>query len=178
MYEVDEKDRVVALKGIPQSSIGAPLPLIIANEQRVVLAYYADSTDPGWDGQTARVVDQERSNEPIAIVRLDCVAHMFGPPNDEAFEGHPLAGRGLHRYGTFRIERSSWIRGLEKMNRVHEHHRPERFKKLHHLIFSFHDSTFECVCRDFDVRSAQGSMLDVTPTLLAVLFGKSQRSNS
>jgi len=38
MYEVDENDRVVTLEGIPQSSAGAPLPLILANEQRVVIA--------------------------------------------------------------------------------------------------------------------------------------------
>ena len=70
MYEVDEKDRVATLEGIPQSSVGAPIPLVIANEQRVVLAYYMDSTDPTWDGKTVRIVDEENSDEPIAIVRL------------------------------------------------------------------------------------------------------------
>jgi hypothetical protein len=49
-----------------------------------------------WESQTVRVLDQERSDEPIAIVRLDCIAQMFGPPNDEASSGHPLASRGLH----------------------------------------------------------------------------------
>ena len=175
MYEVDEKDRVVTLEGVPQSSVGAPMPLIIANEQRVVLAYYVNSTHPSWDGETVRIVDQERSDEPIAIVRLDCFAHTLGPPSDEAFSGHPLASRGLHPYGAFRIEGSSWIRGLERMNRVHEHHRPERFQQFQHLVFAFHDSTFECVCRDFDVRTEQGSMVDVTPTLLALLFEKGQK---
>jgi len=172
MYEVDENDRVVALEGVPQSSVGAPLPLILANDQRVVLAYYINTTDPSWDGKTVRILDQERSDEPIAIVRLDCIAHMFGPPNDEAFTGHPLANRGLHPYSAFRIERSSWIRKLERMNRVHEYHRPEHFERFHHLVFAFHDSTFECVCREFDVRSDHGSMLDVTPAMLALLFEK------
>ena len=172
MYEVDEKDRVATLEGIPQSSVGAPLPLVIANEQRVVLAYYMNSTDRTWDGKTIRIVDEQSSDEPIALVRLDCVVHMFGPPNDEAFSGHPLASRGLHPYGAFRIEGSSWIRGLERMNRVHEQHRPERFEQLQHLIFAFHDSTFECVCRDFDVRTEHGSLLGVTPAMLALLFEK------
>lgn len=172
MYEVDEKDRVVVVESVPQSSVGAPMPLIIANERRVVLAYYIDSTDSSWDGKTARMVDQQRSDEPIAIIRLDCLAHMFGPPNDEAFSGHPLASRGLHPYGTFRIENSSWIRALERMNRVHEYHRREFFERLQHLVFAFHDSTFECVCKDFNVRTKQGSMLDVTPVLLALLFEK------
>ena len=175
MYEVDEKDRVVELEEIPQSSVGAPLPLVIANEQCVALAYYMNSTDPTWDGKTVRIVDEESSDEPIALVRLDCVAHMFGPPNDEAFTGHPLASRGLHPYGAYRIEGSSWIRGLEKMNRVHKHHKPERFEQLQHLVFAFHDSTFECVCRDFDVRTEHGSLLGVTPAMLALLFEKRER---
>ena len=170
MYDIDEKDRVVTLEGVQRCSVGAPLPLIIANEQRVVLAYYVDSTDPSWDGETIRILDQERSDEPIALVRLECYAHMFGPPNDEAFSGHPLARRGLHPYGAFRVEDSSWIRRLEKMNRVHEHHRPERFEQFQHLVFAFHDSTFECVCREFEVRTEHGSLLDVTPAILALLF--------
>jgi hypothetical protein len=172
MYEVDERDRVVPLQGIPQSSVGAPLPLIIADEQRVVLAYYTEATDPSWDGKTIRIVDQDQSHEPIALVRFERIAHMFGPPNDEAFTGHPLAGRGLHPYGAFRIENSSWIRRLERMNRVHEFHKPERFKQFQHLVFAFHDSTFECVCRDFEIRTEQGSMLDVTPAMLAWLLEK------
>jgi hypothetical protein len=174
MYEVDEKDRVVTLEGVPQSSVGAPLPLIIANEGRVVLAYYMESTEP-WDGTTVRVVDQEGSEEPIALVRLECAAHMFGPPNDEAFSGHPLASRGLQPYRAFRIEGSSWIRKLERMNRVHEHHKPERFHALQHLVFAFHDSTFECICKQFDVRTEHGAILDVIPAMIALLLEKQSK---
>jgi len=169
MYEVDENDRVVTLEGIPQSSAGAPLPLILANEQRVVIAYYINTTDPSWDGKTVRILNQERSEEPIAIVRIDCFAHMLGPPNDEAFSGHPLASRGLKPYRAFRIEGSSWIRRLEKMNRVHKLHKPERFRALQHLVFAFHDSTFECVCKEFDVRTEHGAILDAVPGMAALL---------
>lgn len=172
MYEVDEEDRVVALEGIPQSSIGAPMPLIIANEGRVVLTYYIATSDPSWDGESIRIVDQAQSNEPIAVVRLECIAHMFGPPNDEAFSGHPLASRGLRPYAAFRIENSSWIRKLERMNRVHVHHKPERFQALQHLVFAFHDSTFECICKRFDVRTEQGAALDVMPAMAGLLFDK------
>jgi len=170
MYEVDEKDRVVELEGIPQSSAGAPLPLIIANEHRVVLAYFVHSP-PLWDDRTrtVRIVDQE-GKDPIALVCLECHAHMFGPPNDEAFSGHPLASRGLHPYGAFRIESSSWIRKLERMNRVHDRHHPEHFHALQHLVFAFHDSTFECACDQFYVRTEQGlEILDVLPAMLALL---------
>jgi hypothetical protein len=168
MYEVDEKDRVVVLEGVPRSSVGAPLPLIMANEERVVLAYCMTQTDL-WDGETIRILDQEGRHEPIALVRLEAFAHMFGPPNDEAFSGHPLASRGLQPYGAFRVEESSWIRKLEGMNRVHQHHNPERFYALQHLVFTFHDSTFECICKDFDVRVKSGAILDVISAMVALL---------
>jgi hypothetical protein len=99
---------------------------------------------------------------------------MFGPPNDEAFQGHPLASRGLEPYGTYQIENSSWIRKLERMNRVHPSHKPEAFSRLRHLVFAFHDSTFECICRNesFDVRTARGSIHGVIPTMIDLLFEK------
>jgi len=49
MYEVDERDRVVPLETVPPSSAGAPLPLIMADDWRVILAYYAASTQT-WTG--------------------------------------------------------------------------------------------------------------------------------
>jgi hypothetical protein len=115
------------------------------------------------------------SDEPIALIRFDCRAHMFGPPNVEAFHGHPLANRGLQPYRAFRIENSSWIRKLERMNGGHEQHKSERFNELQHLIFAFHDSTFECICQEFDVRTEHGSILDVTPAMIALLFEKQKK---
>ena len=69
----------------------------------------------------------------------------------------------------FEVKESSWIRRLERMNSVHPYHRPETFWQLRHLIFAFHDSTFECVCRGFDVRSARGSLKSVLPTMTGQL---------
>jgi hypothetical protein len=33
MYQVDDKDRVLEIKDIPQSSVGAPIPAVISGEQ-------------------------------------------------------------------------------------------------------------------------------------------------
>jgi hypothetical protein len=173
MYQVDEKDRVIPLDDLPQSSIGAPIPLVIADEHRTALAYYLEDRDPLWDGTTVRMLNTATSDEPIAIVVFNqCYVHMFGPPNDEAFEGHPLENRGVHPYGIFRIEDSSWIRQLERMNSVHEHHKPERFWELQHLIFAFHDSTFECLCRSFDMKTRRGSLVSMVPEMVALLEWK------
>jgi hypothetical protein len=168
MYEVDDKDVVVVLEGVPQSSVGAPNPCVLADEHTVVLAYYAQNRSAPWTG-IPRMVGPVDSNEPIVIVRLDRRTHMFGQPNDEAFAGHPLAKRGLKPYGAFRIDNSSWIRRLERMNSVHRLHRAENYWKLQHLVFSFHDSTFECVCLKFDIRTAQGSISDVIPEMVKLL---------
>src|SRR5262245_18640553 len=109
MYEVDHQDEVHELPDVPQSSIGAPSPIIVGDEHRVVLAYYLedDDTDPDWNGETVRVVGPDDASEPLAIVRFAfCHAHMWGPPNDEAFGGHPLTSRGLHPYGAFEVRKS------------------------------------------------------------------------
>jgi hypothetical protein len=43
------------------------------------------------------------------------------------------------------------------------------FWKKRHLIFAFHDSTFECVCDGFDVRTAQGAIESVVPEMVKLL---------
>jgi hypothetical protein len=158
MYEVDGKDRVVEIADAPQSSVGAPLPVVVAADGHVSLAYLAEVSDPAWDGTAVRA-DGAQSDEPVMRVEFDGpTAHMFGPPNNEAFGGHPLAARGLRPYGVFRVERSSWLRKLERMNRVHPQHNADSFDQLSHFVFAFHDSTFECIARGFNTEIVAGPL--------------------
>jgi hypothetical protein len=159
MYDIDEKDRVISCPDLPQSSIGAPLPVVVASEHRAAVVYYVDQTPPDWDGADVRLVTAE-SDEPWAIVVFESAyAHMFGPPNDEAFNGHPLYSRGLQPYGGFVVQSSSWIRQLERMNSVHPSHQRTRFMKDRiHFILTFHDSTFECIARGFHVVRGSGPL--------------------
>lgn len=102
MYTIDERDRVVELKDFPQSSVGAPTPVIVSNEFTTVAAFYLENAPADWDGARIRIVTQESEGESIAVVRFHlCYAHYFGAPNDEAFSGHPLYKCGLHLYGAF-----------------------------------------------------------------------------
>ena len=166
MYNIDEKDRVVEIEGIPQSSIGAPIPFIMSDESKVILAYYLEEKPPDWDGTSVRMVGLSTNDEPIALVQFDRYkAYYFGPPNDEAFAGHPLASRGLRPYGFFQIENSSWVRQLGNMNSVHPCHMPDNFLDLKHVIISFHDSIFECVCSNFQLKIKRGSILSLLPEL-------------
>jgi hypothetical protein len=75
-----------------------------------------------------------------------CSIFTFGSPNDEALAGHPLYGKGLQFYSVHRVDNSSWIGLLERRNSVHPRHDPKAFlEDKRHYIFTFHDSTLECV---------------------------------
>ena len=164
MYSIDELDKVVSLDNVPQSSVGAPLPVVLSDEHRLLLAYLLQTDTSGWDGTSVRVIDLESSSEPLALVEFSGYASfMFGAPNDEAFHGHPLYSRGLKPYSAFVIENSSWIRQLERMNSVHPYHRPQRYAQLKHYVFAFHDSTFECVAESFTVTEHLGSLAEILP---------------
>ena len=167
-YTVDERDTVHVLAGFPQSSVGAPLPTIVASEHSLAVVFYLEQRDPNWDGKTVRVVTPDSDAEPAAIVRFTRAnAHYFGPPNDEAFRGHPLAARGLKPYGAFEVLSSSWIRALEHMNSVHPNHRPgDYYPSRHHFILTFHDTIFECVANDYSVEQHSGSLRSILSGLL------------
>jgi len=161
MYAVGlfAKDTVEKLMDVPQSSIGAPCPMTIADEHNLSLAFYLEVRDDNWDGKTVRIVGPDSQGEPHAIVTFKhAIAHFHGPPNDESFSGHPLEKRGLTPYGAFEVKNSSWINYLMKMNRVHPYHKDERFKKYRHFIFSFHDTTFECIAERFELVTGWGSL--------------------
>lgn len=170
MYAVADLDQVIELSNVPQSDVGAPLPHVAASEHVVVLAYLVSEPDPAWDGTYATVVGPT-SEGLVATVRFfRAYAHLFGPPNDEAFKGHPLASRGLRPYTASEVRGSSWLRHLEKMNSVHPNHNKGRFLEgKRHFVFAFHDSVFECVAQGFTIEIGHGSLrarlLEVLPSL-------------
>jgi hypothetical protein len=81
-------------------------------------------------------------------------------PNDEAFHGHPLAGRGLRAYGAFEVVNSPWTAELAAINAVHYRDDPASWAQLSHFILGFHDSTFECVARAFRVATRRSSIAE------------------
>jgi hypothetical protein len=171
VYEVDSLDSVVEQHDAPRPDIGAPLPLVVSDESHVLLAYLVSEPDPNWDGSYTTVVSPDSQGMAVALVRFGWpYAHLFGPPNDEAFGGHPLASRGLHPYAVFEVRQSSWIRRLERMNSVHPRHDRERFLAgLRHFVFAFHDSTFECIAEGFESEVFRGSMRSALERMAAML---------
>jgi len=158
MYEIDEQDELIEIWDLSQSSIGAPIPMFACDEHTLYLAYYIQNVPDGWDGASVKVVGPETTDETVALLRFDCCyAHMFGPPNDEAYAGHPLADRGLEPYSVFEVKNSSWIRQAERRNSVHLYHKAEYFfENKRHFIF-FHDSTYECIAKSFTGELIQGA---------------------
>ena len=130
----------------------------MCNDFRLVLTYFIhERYRLNLDSESIRPTDQTLIEEPVALVEFtNYQSVMFGLPNDEAFMGHPLAKRGLHPYGVFRIAGSSWIRSLEQMNAVHPKHDASRFDEFTHYILAFHDSTFECVAQAYTVTIVKG----------------------
>lgn len=107
------------------------------------------------------VISEGKELDQVAIVTFNqCRSMMFGPPNDEAFKGHPLAVRGLKPYSFFLVEESSWLRKLIDMNKVHPYHKDSLFDGYKHYILSFHDSVFECICTEFELIVSKGTLMD------------------
>lgn len=153
-----ESDIVKVLEDLVQPEPGAPCPLFVASEHRLLLAYFARDGDPNWDDAKANPVKEGAVDEPIAIITFVApYAHTFGPPNDEAFAGHPLHARGLRPWRVQEVLASSWINSLARMNSVHPYHKQEQFDRLRHFVFAFHDTTFECAAEGVEVAPYRGS---------------------
>jgi hypothetical protein len=84
---------------------GAPLPHVVMNDQRVLLAFLLDQPDPNWDGTYVTIKSPRSSDaESLALVEfIRGASTKFGAPNDEVFSGHPLYGKRVGRiFGTDR----------------------------------------------------------------------------
>jgi hypothetical protein len=89
----------------------------------------------------------------VLVELIRAIKSQFGYPNDEALGGHPLYQSGLKHYGVFEVENSSWLEQTRKQNAVCFPNADRWGKNLHHFVFTFHDSTFECLAEDLKVRS-------------------------
>ena len=129
------QDKVVTLKSdfLPEAAVSGPL--LLQTDDITFLTFNAVQTKDSVSAGTG------------ILEFMQCSVTKFGYPNDEALEGHPLYRRGLRPYGIFEALNSSWIRTMTKQNRVSFPNTPE--SKQRHFIVTFHDSTFECVAKDF-----------------------------
>jgi hypothetical protein len=125
-----------------------------------IIELKAPTIDPGVSC-IAVVADEYALELSYAIARAggkafvsftDPLIHRFGAPNDEARSGHPLFNLGLQHYAALEVLNSPWIAELARQNEVHPKHSPGLYSGYRHFVWTFHDSTFECVASDFSVR--------------------------
>ncbi len=142
---------------------GAPLPHLLRNDHSCFLIFYVREHNPGWDGTYVRVRDPESVEEQsLALVEfVGCVSARLGSPDDEVFQGHPLYGKGLETYTAQEVLNSRWLAELEAINHVHRSYNPERWRRLHHYVLWFHDTTFDCVAESFKVELYRESLADL-----------------
>jgi hypothetical protein len=151
---------------------GAPLPQVLANDNRTFLLFYLSNPDPDWDGTWVRIVDPAADEpEPLGVVQFHRAHSVkLGGPNDEAIKGHPLYGKGLRTYAAHQVINSQWITEEERVNSVHPYHRGGWHDRLKHYVFCFHDTTFECLAESFSTERHIGSPRAVLSELVGRLL--------
>jgi hypothetical protein len=133
--------------------VGAPLPTLLQSDQSADLFFL--------------LPDDER----VGHVHFEQLSSsLFGAPNDETFEGHPLHGSGFEPYRAMRVINSPWIAQLERMNSVHHYHDPAAYAAMEHFIFPFHDTTFECVARSFSTSTVDRRLAEAVKDAVDCLY--------
>ncbi len=106
-----------------------------------------------------------------AVLKFDyCMWTTFGCPNDEAIEGHPMSGRGLDLFEVCEVFNSPWITRMRDQNRVSF---PDSYMgPVRHLIFTFKENTFECLCAGIEVVFTHSDHQTVLSHATSLLFRK------
>lgn len=141
---MNDQDKVEELDLGISPDAGISGPLLLQDDYAAFLTFNA--VRPNVDGRM----------EPAgtAVVEIvGCSTTKFRYPNDEALPGHPLYSKGLSYYSTFEVRQSSWVADKAAQNRVSF---PNYTRSgLRHFVFTFHDSTFECLADDIKIEVSQ-----------------------
>ncbi len=142
MPEKTAEERAIVLPDWPQPAVVAE-PRICADDSSLLLRY-------------------RTGDEKIVVVRFPLCNYLaLGAPNDEALGGHPLYSRGLKHYSVHEVVHSSLMKLLERRNSVHPRHDPESYlRDKKHYVFTFQDSTLECVVSEGEWWKPTGKVCD------------------
>lgn len=89
--------------------------------------------------------------------------------------GSVFHGHGLQGYRAHVVENSPWIAVERATNSVHRGFREERWKRLNHLLLSFHDDTFECFAEGWTTELVAGTFRQVVELAVTVRPPRSQK---
>jgi hypothetical protein len=145
---------------------GAPAPKILASDTDLYLIFYSAEilSKKSFNSIERRDVIND---EGVGLVMFENYqAFKFGVPGDEILESHPLFKVGLKYYKGQILDESPWVKELSEMNKVHPYHNSSKFLDHKHYIFTFHDSTFECIAQNYSLDYHKKSMYDVASMVL------------
>jgi hypothetical protein len=138
----------------------AAAPVVFMNVDVAFLVFNALRTSGGWRGRDAT----ER-----AVVEIKrCTTTRFGYPSDAALAGHPLFEKGLGSFGVFEVVDSTWVAQLSGQHAAARPAAPP-LPPQRHFVFTFHDSTLECVADDLVVVLTRDSLNDVIAGILPMM---------
>jgi hypothetical protein len=134
---------------------GAPCPHLLQADNRTFLVFFLLDVDPTWDGTWVRVRHPDSPEaQKLAVVEFEgYICTKMGLPREDAFDVHPLYGKGFVPYRAMSVENSAWVKELETIMAVDHAFKAECWRELKHYIFPFHDSTFECIALGFTVET-------------------------
>ncbi|WP_180736479.1 hypothetical protein [Paraburkholderia sp. PGU19] len=122
----------VLLDTVPMPASASTEPSVMAEEGRAILVYRIAPSD--W----ARYGSFVQNEEPFCVIRFNgAVFQSLGPPSDEDLAQHVLYAKGLRPYGAYEVLASSLV--VEWWPNI------SPAIALRHFIFTFEDSSFECV---------------------------------
>lgn len=149
---------------------GVPLPVVLSNDNNVYLLYYKPINLESPDGLPIKIDGKSYDELMMDVVTFKrCMLYKFGFPDDEALHSHPFYKFGLEPYSAHYLEKSPWIDEFIKMESKHPSFKPDKFNGLKHYIFTFHDSTFECIAMDFSLQEKNGKRTDLILNLASNL---------
>jgi len=178
LYTPDERDRVHEETDIPSPVPGAPLPSILATEERLLLSYYSEIRPFSMSSNRPVLVNEGFKGTVVIVDFLSPAAFFSVALSNETLEAHPLAYRGLLSNRVFRVENSSLIRRLITAQYVHPRPFPGAYESSRHYIFTFHDSVFEAVADGVSVRTFPGSIRDAQNEMLELIRAKYEPARS
>ena len=138
MYRVTGKEIIEEDRRYPYPCAGATDPIALQNELKLMLAYRVAEQD--WETKF-NGIEQTVSNENgelwAIIVFPHVVTSLWSAINDEGLSNHPLYSNGLKFYSVHSVKNSHFEDFFQR----------DDFP-TYHTIFTFKDSTFECVHRE------------------------------
>jgi hypothetical protein len=146
---------------------GCPLPHLLCNDYKALLAFILRRPEPGSDESSVETVSpaDEKARSLALVDFTPSISAKLGSPNDEVFHGHPLEGRGLDSYTAQKVVNSRWLAEIEAINKVHHCYDPLFWREWNHYIFWFHDTTFDCIAKSFKVEVYRQSMAAMLATM-------------